>query len=96
FGNKVREWCDEAGLPQCASHGLRKAAARRAAELGGTHAELKAIGGWANSAEVDTYIAAASQAQMAETGMNRIIEWEAGLANMAQTKESKLSHEARA
>jgi hypothetical protein len=25
FGNKFRQWCDEAGLPQCSAHGLRKA-----------------------------------------------------------------------
>lgn len=25
LGNYMREWCDEAGLPQCSSHGLRKA-----------------------------------------------------------------------
>ena len=29
LGNRMREWCDEAGLPQCAAHGLRKAIARR-------------------------------------------------------------------
>lgn len=34
FGNWFRERCDEAGLPQCASHGLRKAAGRRLAEAG--------------------------------------------------------------
>lgn len=22
FGNKMREWCNEAGLPQCSAHGL--------------------------------------------------------------------------
>jgi hypothetical protein len=27
FGNKVREWCDEAGLPNCSAHGLRKRSA---------------------------------------------------------------------
>src|SRR5712691_5105430 len=25
FGNKFRKWCNEAGLPQCSAHGLRKA-----------------------------------------------------------------------
>ena len=29
LGNKMRDWCDVAGLPQCSSHGLRKAAAAR-------------------------------------------------------------------
>ena len=27
FGNKFREWCNEAGLPHCSAHGLRKAGA---------------------------------------------------------------------
>lgn len=25
LGNKMRQWCDEAGLPHCSAHGLRKA-----------------------------------------------------------------------
>ena len=32
FGNKMRRWCDEAGLPECTAHGLRKAGAAIAAE----------------------------------------------------------------
>ena len=27
FGNKMRQWCDEAGLPECTAHGLRKTGA---------------------------------------------------------------------
>ena len=27
FGNKFRDWCDQADLPQCSAHGLRKAGA---------------------------------------------------------------------
>jgi integrase len=34
FGNKFREWCDEAGLAHCSAHGLRKAQCRRLAEAG--------------------------------------------------------------
>ncbi len=37
FGNWMRDRCDEAGLPNCASHGLRKACARRLAEAGLHH-----------------------------------------------------------
>jgi integrase len=33
FGNWMRDRCDEAGLPQCSSHGLRKLTATRLAEL---------------------------------------------------------------
>jgi hypothetical protein len=25
FGNKFRDWCDQANSPQCSAHGLRKA-----------------------------------------------------------------------
>ena len=40
FGNKFREWCDEAGLRHCSAHGLRKAAATRLAEHGAQGAAL--------------------------------------------------------
>ena len=36
FGNWIRERCDEAGLPECSSHGLRKLIATRLAENGCT------------------------------------------------------------
>ena len=34
FGNWFRKRCDEAGLPHCSAHGLRKAFLRRMAEAG--------------------------------------------------------------
>lgn len=34
FGNRMRDWCDQAELPQCTAHGLKKAAATICAELG--------------------------------------------------------------
>ncbi|RYD95207.1 MAG: integrase [Sphingomonadales bacterium] len=72
FGNKMREWCDEAGLPHCSAHGLRKAAARRGAEAGSSQQELKAMGGWSGDQEVATYTAAADQQRLAATGLNRV------------------------
>jgi integrase len=39
FGNWFRERCNQAGLPHCSAHGLRKAAARRLAEAGCTEHE---------------------------------------------------------
>lgn len=74
FGNKMREWCDEAGLRHCTSHGLRKAGARRAAEQGATQPGLKAVGGWSGDQEVAIYTAAASQATLAETTLRRVID----------------------
>lgn len=79
LGNKMRQWCDEAGLPRCTAHGLRKAAARRIAEQGGTNAQIKAVGGWKNDKEVATYTASADQARLAEQALSLSIA--ADLAN---------------
>ncbi|WP_288413097.1 tyrosine-type recombinase/integrase [uncultured Sphingomonas sp.] len=61
FGNKFRQWCDEADLPQCSAHGLRKAAARRFAEAGCSNQQIKAWTGHTTDSEVARYTAAASQ-----------------------------------
>jgi integrase len=79
LGNKMREWCNAAGLPHCSAHGLRKAAARRAAENGGTNQQLKALGGWTTDAQVATYTAAAEQKHMAQAAMNPVIEFDRAL-----------------
>lgn len=71
FGNKMREWCNEAGLPQCSAHGLRKAAASRLAELGCTDAEIMAITGHTTRKEVDRYTKGARQRTLAESVLRR-------------------------
>ena len=43
FGNRFRDWCNEAELPHCTAHGLRKAGASAAAENGATASQLQAI-----------------------------------------------------
>ena len=45
LGNKMRDWCDQAQLFHCSTHGLRKAGASIAAENGATDEELMAIYG---------------------------------------------------
>ena len=72
FGNKMREWCDQAGLPQCSAHGLRKAIARRMAEMGAGNQGIKAVGGWSGDAEVSTYTAAVDQEALAEATLGRL------------------------
>lgn len=74
FGNWFRDQCDAAGLPQCTAHGLRKAAARRAAERGVSNQGLKAVGGWSGDAEVATYTAAADQETLAHDALTRVID----------------------
>ncbi|HET9355277.1 MAG TPA: tyrosine-type recombinase/integrase, partial [Sphingomicrobium sp.] len=66
FGNKFRQWCDEAGLPQCSAHGLRKAAARRFAEAGCSNQQIKSWTGHSTDSEVARYTAAADQTLLSD------------------------------
>jgi len=72
FGNRMRKWCDEAGLPLCSAHGLRKAAAARLAELGCTEEEIKAVTGHRTSKEVSRYTRGARQSVLAERAMGKL------------------------
>lgn len=74
WGNKMREWCDQADLPKCTSHGLRKAISRRMAQARLTDAQMMSVGGWKNSTEVRTYTEAADQEELAEGAMHSIDE----------------------
>lgn len=66
FGNKFRQWCDEADLPNCSAHGLRKAAARRFAEAGCTNQQIKSWTGHTTDSEVARYTAAADQKALSD------------------------------
>ncbi len=74
FGNAFREWCDEAGLPHCASHGLRKAAARRLAEAGASAHEIASITGHESLREVERYTKAANRKKLAESASAKVIK----------------------
>ena len=65
FGNKFREWCDEASLPQCSAHGLRKAGATIAAEHGATEHQLMAMYGWETPTMAAKYTRAANRKGLA-------------------------------
>ena len=71
FSRWFREQCDEAGLPHCSAHGLRKAAARRLAEAGCTAHEIGAITGHASLSELVRYTKAADQRRLAEVAINK-------------------------
>jgi integrase len=72
FGNKMRTWCDEAGLPECSSHGLRKAMATRLAEAGATNAQIKSVTGHRSDREVSRYTKAAEQKRLAGSAISLI------------------------
>jgi len=69
FGNKMRQWCDAAGLSHCSAHGLRKAGAVRAAENGATAHQLQAIFGWRTLSEAERYTKEAEQKRLAGDAM---------------------------
>ena len=65
FGGWFRDRCDEARLPHCSAHGLRKAGATIAAERGATDRQLMAMFGWESSRQATTYTASADRKRLA-------------------------------
>jgi integrase len=75
FTNWFRDMCNEAGLPKGPSaHGLRKAAARRLADLGCTAHEIASITGHASISEVQRYTKAADRKRLAQSAMRKLVE----------------------
>jgi integrase len=74
IGNWFRDRCDEAGLRHCSAHGLRKAGARIAADLGATDEQLMALFGWKCRRQVSTYTRGANQKKLAHETATRIAE----------------------
>ena len=65
FGGWFRKRCDEAGLPHCTAHGLRKAGAALAAEDGATDRQLMALFDWTSEKQANIYTAAANRKRLA-------------------------------
>ena len=74
FGNWFRELCAGAGCPDVSAHGLRKATARRLAEIGCSTHEIAAITGHASLSEVERYTKAANRKRMAREAMRKLLE----------------------
>jgi integrase len=72
FGNKMRDWCNQAGLPHCSAHGLRKATATRLAERGARPHQIMAITGHKSLAEVERYTREAERRKLADSAMARL------------------------
>jgi len=69
FGNWFRKRCNEAGLPHCSAHGLRKASATRLADRGATEHQIMSITGHTTSKEVTRYTKAARQKVLARSAI---------------------------
>ena len=76
FGNKMRQWCDEAGLPHCTAHGLRKAMMRRMGDLNMANRTLKSVSGHSRDEEVSIYTQAADQTRLADEAIALVAKWE--------------------
>lgn len=72
FGNRMRKWCDEAGLPHCTTHGLRKAVARRLADAGIGNQGIKAVTMHSDDKEVSLYTREADQRALAKLSMGEL------------------------
>jgi integrase len=71
FGNWFRDRCNEAGLPHCAFHGLRKAAATRLIDAGCDVVEAAAITGHASLKELQRYIETRDRKKAARRAMRK-------------------------
>lgn len=72
LGNLMREWCNDAALPECSSHGLRKACARRLIEAGATPHELMAVTGHKTLAQAQKYADTFNRAAAADRAFERM------------------------
>lgn len=66
FGVNFKRWCIDAGLPQCAAHGLRKGGATILAESGVTSAQLMAIYGWTKLEMAERYTRKADRSRLSD------------------------------
>ena len=73
FGNWFRQRCNEAGLPHCSAHGLRKAFLRRMAEAGCSEDYIASVSGHRDTREIRTYVQAANKARMARHGIKQTL-----------------------
>jgi integrase len=72
LGNAFKDACVAAGINGKSAHGLRKAAATRAAENGATVHELMAIFGWKNIRQAEVYTREADRKRLAAKAMSKL------------------------
>lgn len=72
LGNRMRAWCDSAGLPQCSLHGLRKAMSRQLAERGATDAQGMSVTGHKKDKTFAHYRAKANRLALADAAFEHL------------------------
>ncbi len=85
FGNWFKDQCALAGLSHCSAHGLRKGAATRLADHGGTEHEVMSLMAHSTPKEGATYTRQANRAKLAASGMAKVYgsKTEQNLSNLA-------------
>lgn len=73
FGNWFRKRCNEAGLPHCSAHGLRKAGATILADNGATEHELMSAYDWMSPKQAAHYTKKANRRRLAQTGLAKLL-----------------------
>ena len=78
------QWCEQAGLKGCSTHGLRKARARILAEAGATENEIMSFLAHATPKEAATYTAAANRTSLTTNAAAKLANKEAkNLSNLS-------------
>jgi integrase len=72
LGNAFKDACKAAGIMDKSAHGLRKAAATRAADNGATTHELMAIFGWVDIKEAEIYTRNANRKRLSAGAMSKL------------------------
>jgi integrase len=91
LGNKMRNWCDAAGLPECTAHGLKKIGATLCAEFGATDRQMMALFDWTSEKMATPYTAKARKrmlAASASAALDGSFSWDrlSALASQEQNK----------
>ncbi|MGD9918455.1 MAG: tyrosine-type recombinase/integrase [Paenirhodobacter sp.] len=87
LGSSMRNWCNKAGLPNCSSHGLRKAICRRIAEIEGDVFKVMAVSGHHDLKEAQKYIEKYNRKAKADSAIESLPSGgkrEEGLANQPE------------
>jgi integrase/recombinase XerD len=73
FGNRFKEWCRAAGLPdRCTLHGVRKHTASALAEEGATPHQIGSVTGHTSLKEIERYTAKARRKRLATEAIGKL------------------------
>lgn len=72
LGGDMRKWCDDAGLPNCTAHGLRKAICRRIAEIENDVFKVMSVSGHKDIKQAQKYIEAFGRKAKADAAIHSL------------------------